>query len=1100
MSPPTRPAATLDTVPSPPAATTASCARAASRAARRELVGSHAAPGSAPRPAARRASSAASRCSLAAPPPASRLRMRATRTGGSLAVPARDGDDSPERGMEAAAAGAGAGSGPAPAVPIGGSWPSPSRRPRTGSSATSSSASSAATSARGRTAGSPLLRLVTQRDIETVYAEIAAILETDRRLRRRRTSSSSRATSSTSRRAATASSPPTRSSRRASAPAAAARSRASPRRAAAGTATEELRGLLGYTSRSSGARCCAAPPATATRRACSCARSTRPAWSPSRSRVTPEGPRADLSLDTERLLRRCEQRLAPEQRQRQRPALHAHRRDAAAAASTRAARCSRRSPSAGTGGPWLVRCARIWVPTAFNVDSFERGGVAPRAPARPARHDRLRPLPRRRAAGRPRRDARLHVRLQLRLPGPQGLGRAAARLRAGVRRRGGRDAPAQGAHDPHLARRPCRRASPPSCAAPACPRRGCRTSGSWPRTCPRRDLPGLYTAADAYVSPTRGEGWGRPLMEALACGTPVIASRWSAQLAFLDDDNAQLVDGRVIDVPDDVDIAVFRGQRWFDPDVDALRAAMRAVRSDPAGAARARPRRPARGCSRSSRRPAIAERIAELDPRGALTGAARLHDRRPQLPRARPHAGGVVPRAPPRRPLHGAGDGRAVRAPAARRRRVRRARAAPDRPAGGRARADADAVRRQGARDGAQADAARLAAGARRDRGAVPRPGHRGLRRAGRHRRAGGAARHRARRRTRWSRCRATTASPPSTACTSPASSTSASSASARAAAVPALVGRAPRARLRRGRRAGPVRRPEVGRLRALLLGPPRPARPRLQRRVLEPADARASRAAGAAGRSTARRCASSTTAATRRRGRTQLSKFQSEPEPRHVRRAPAAARRSATTTRRGWRPTGSPSAARCPYAFDAPGGLVADAGRCAALTASAEGLRARRASSCRRTRSCTARRRGSSMLHDRQPGRGAGARPAARCRRAGSPCLAFAEELAADAELLAALERRLRRRRRRDARDPGRGRRRGGDERRARGPGARRHRRRRGARHAAPRRRPLRAAAGRRRAGGLHPPGAARRAARPAPRRRPDARSRRPPDPEPHA
>ena len=91
-------------------------------------------------------------------------------------------------------------------------------------------------------------------------------------------------------------------------------------------------------------------------------------------------------------------------------------------------------------------------------------------------------------------------------------------------------------------------------------------------------------------------------MEALACGTPVVASRWSAQLAFLNDDNAHLVDGTVIDVPHDIDIAVFRGQRWFDPDVDALRAAMRAVRSDPAAPPRA-PAPPGRGCWRSSPAP-----------------------------------------------------------------------------------------------------------------------------------------------------------------------------------------------------------------------------------------------------------------------------------------------------------------------------------------------------------------------------------------------------------------------------------------------------------------------------------------------------------------
>ncbi|HEY2440878.1 MAG TPA: glycosyltransferase [Solirubrobacteraceae bacterium] len=125
------------------------------------------------------------------------------------------------------------------------------------------------------------------------------------------------------------------------------------------------------------------------------------------------------------------------------------------------------------------------------------------------------------------------------------------------------------------------------------------------------EMAGFYTGCDAYVSPTRGEGWGRPMMEALACGCPTIASRWSGQLAFLDDAHAWLVDGEVVPVPDDIDNATFRGQRWFAPDVDALRAAMREVASDPvaarARAAAARPRLEA-----EFGLPAIAERLAEL--------------------------------------------------------------------------------------------------------------------------------------------------------------------------------------------------------------------------------------------------------------------------------------------------------------------------------------------------------------------------------------------------------------------------------------------------------------------------------------------------------
>ncbi|MGA9859076.1 MAG: glycosyltransferase [Solirubrobacteraceae bacterium] len=125
------------------------------------------------------------------------------------------------------------------------------------------------------------------------------------------------------------------------------------------------------------------------------------------------------------------------------------------------------------------------------------------------------------------------------------------------------------------------------------------------------EMPHLFRACDAYVSPTRGEGWGRPLMESLACGLPVITSRWSGQLAFLDDSNAWLVDGRLVPVPDDVDIPVFRGGRWFDPDVDALSAAMRAVCSAPAAAAaKARVAREPM-CERFGRS-AIAERVAEL--------------------------------------------------------------------------------------------------------------------------------------------------------------------------------------------------------------------------------------------------------------------------------------------------------------------------------------------------------------------------------------------------------------------------------------------------------------------------------------------------------
>lgn len=39
---------------------------------------------------------------------------------------------------------------------------------------------------------------------------------------------------------------------------------------------------------------------------------------------------------------------------------------------------------------------------------------------------------------------------------------------------------------------------------------------------PREDLPALYSGAKAFISPSLYEGFGLPILEAFACGTPVI--------------------------------------------------------------------------------------------------------------------------------------------------------------------------------------------------------------------------------------------------------------------------------------------------------------------------------------------------------------------------------------------------------------------------------------------------------------------------------------------------------------------------------------------------------------------------------------------------
>jgi glycosyltransferase involved in cell wall biosynthesis len=58
---------------------------------------------------------------------------------------------------------------------------------------------------------------------------------------------------------------------------------------------------------------------------------------------------------------------------------------------------------------------------------------------------------------------------------------------------------------------------------------------------PIGDLPGCYAAADCFVFCSRGEGFGLPVVEAGACGIPVISSFNTAMTQYLDDECALLV-------------------------------------------------------------------------------------------------------------------------------------------------------------------------------------------------------------------------------------------------------------------------------------------------------------------------------------------------------------------------------------------------------------------------------------------------------------------------------------------------------------------------------------------------------------------------------
>lgn len=102
----------------------------------------------------------------------------------------------------------------------------------------------------------------------------------------------------------------------------------------------------------------------------------------------------------------------------------------------------------------------------------------------------------------------------------------------------------------------------------------------------------LIAGADALISLHRAEGFGLTMAEAMALGTPVVATAWSGNLDFMDETCALMVPaGRT---PADDPQGAYAGQDWADPDLDAAAAALVRLRLDPglgrrlAEAARAR--------------------------------------------------------------------------------------------------------------------------------------------------------------------------------------------------------------------------------------------------------------------------------------------------------------------------------------------------------------------------------------------------------------------------------------------------------------------------------------------------------------------------------
>lgn len=87
----------------------------------------------------------------------------------------------------------------------------------------------------------------------------------------------------------------------------------------------------------------------------------------------------------------------------------------------------------------------------------------------------------------------------------------------------------------------------------------------------------LYTACHAAVFPTRAEGWGLPILEAMACGLPTLATNYSAVCEYLNEDVGYPLHYTLTDVPRG---ALGRSEslgQWAAPDRAHLRQRMREI-------------------------------------------------------------------------------------------------------------------------------------------------------------------------------------------------------------------------------------------------------------------------------------------------------------------------------------------------------------------------------------------------------------------------------------------------------------------------------------------------------------------------------------------
>ena len=93
-------------------------------------------------------------------------------------------------------------------------------------------------------------------------------------------------------------------------------------------------------------------------------------------------------------------------------------------------------------------------------------------------------------------------------------------------------------------------------------------------------LAALYARADVLLSLHRAEGFGLPMLEALARGIPVVATAWSGNTDFAHSGNSVEVPYRLTPVVDPA--AIYSASCWAEPDIAAAACGLRRLADDTA--------------------------------------------------------------------------------------------------------------------------------------------------------------------------------------------------------------------------------------------------------------------------------------------------------------------------------------------------------------------------------------------------------------------------------------------------------------------------------------------------------------------------------------